>query len=124
MKKAIGQKVWVIADGYIPPTSSDQSRELISHDAMCILNCGDQDANIALTIYFSNKEPVGPYRFVVPASRTKHVRFNELIDPAPIPHNIDYASVIESDEPIIVQHTRLDSRKSALALMSTMAYPG
>jgi Uncharacterized protein conserved in bacteria len=31
--------------------------------------------------------------------------------------------VIESDVPIIVQHTRLDSRQAALTLMSTIAYP-
>jgi hypothetical protein len=31
--------------------------------------------------------------------------------------------VIESNIPIIVQHTRLDSRQAALALMTTIAYP-
>ncbi|WP_246246876.1 sensory rhodopsin transducer, partial [Candidatus Methylobacter favarea] len=67
--------------------------------------------------------PVGPYRFSVKALRTLHVRFNEFTDPEPVPHNTDYASVIESDIPIVVQHTRLDSRQSALALMTTMAYP-
>jgi hypothetical protein len=30
--------------------------------------------------------------------------------------------VIESDRPIVVQHTRLDSRQAALALLSTVAY--
>jgi hypothetical protein len=32
--------------------------------------------------------------------------------------------VFESDLPIVVQHTRLDSRKEALALLSTVAYSG
>jgi hypothetical protein len=59
----------------------------------------------------------------VPAKRTKHVRFNELQDPEPIPHDTDYASLIESDVPIVVQHTRLDSRQDANALLSTIAYP-
>ncbi|HEY8157796.1 MAG TPA: sensory rhodopsin transducer [Methylobacter sp.] len=119
----IGHKRWVIADGYIPPDSSGTSRELVSHDAMCILNCNAQNANVEVTLFFSDREPVGPYRFVVNASRTQHVRFNELTDPEPVPHNTDYASVIESDVPIVVQHTRLDSRQSALALMTTVAYP-
>jgi len=39
---------------------------------------------------------------------TLHLRFNDLDDPAPIPRDTDYASVFESDMPIIVQHTRLD----------------
>lgn len=33
-----------------------------------------------------------------------------------------YASVIESDLPIVVQHTRLDSRQAENALMTTIAF--
>jgi len=119
----IGHKRWVIADGYIPPDSTGTSRELVSHDAMCILNGNAQDAHIEVTLFFSDREPVGPYCFTVDALRTKHIRFNEFTDPEPVPSNTDYASVIESDVPIVVQHTRLDSRQPALALMTTMAYP-
>jgi hypothetical protein len=119
----IGNKRWVIPDGYIPDNSTGESRELISHDAICILNCNDQEAHLEITLYFSDREPAGPYRFIVEALRTRHLRFNEFTDPAPVPRNTDYASVIESDAPIVVQHTRLDSRQSALALMTTMAYP-
>ncbi|MGZ5050115.1 MAG: sensory rhodopsin transducer [Methylobacter sp.] len=119
----IGHKRWVIPDGYIPPTSTGNSRELVGHDALCILNCDAQDAHIEITLYFSDREPVGVYRFVVEARRTKHLRFNDFTDPEPVPRNTDYASVVESDVPIVVQHTRLDSRQPALALMTTMAYP-
>jgi hypothetical protein len=58
----------------------------------------------------------------VGARRTLHLRFNDLVDPQPIPRDTDYASVFESDVPIIVQHTRLDSRQAELALLSTVAY--
>jgi hypothetical protein len=34
----------------------------------------------------------------------------------------DYASLIESDVPIVVQHTRLDSRHPNIALLSTIAF--
>jgi len=54
--------------------------------------------------------------------RTLHLRFNDLSDPQPIPRDTDYASVFESDTPVIVQHTRLDSRRAVLALLSTVAY--
>jgi hypothetical protein len=120
----IGHKRWVIPDGYIPPASTGDSRELISHDAVCILNGGLQEAQVEITLFFADREPAGPYRFTVEAARTRHLRFNEFADPEPVPRNTDYASVIESDVPIIVQHTRLDSRQPALALMSTIAYPG
>jgi hypothetical protein len=49
--------------------------------------------------------------------------FNDLDDPEPIPRDPDYASVFESDVPIILQHTRLDSRHAEVSLLSTMAYP-
>ena len=58
----------------------------------------------------------------VPPRRTLHVRFNGLEDPEPVPTDTDYASVIESDVPIVVQHTRLDSRQAENALLSTIAY--
>ncbi len=50
------------------------------------------------------------------------MRFNDLADPQPIPLDTDYASVFESDVPIVVQHTRLDSRRAEVALLSTVAY--
>ena len=71
---------------------------------------------------FSDREPAGPYAITVAARRTKHVRFNDLRDPEKIPLATDFASVIESDVPIVVQHTRLDSRQAENALLSTMAY--
>jgi hypothetical protein len=47
------------------------------------------------------------------------------VDPAPLPRGTDFASVIRSDRPVVVQHTRLDSRQAENALMTTMAYtPG
>ncbi len=75
-----------------------------------------------ITVFFSDREPAGPYRMTVPARRTKHVRFNDLEDPEPVPTDTDYASVIESDVPIVVQHSRLDSRQAENALLSTVAY--
>jgi hypothetical protein len=35
---------------------------------------------------------------------------------------VPFASVITSDVPIVVQHTRLDSRQAELALLTTMAF--
>ena len=119
---AIGRKRWTIAEGYIPSQSSFSDRALISHETACILNAGDRDAHVAITIFFTDRDPVGPYRVTVPARRTLHLRFNDLADPQPIPRDTDYASLFESDEPIIVQHTRLDSRRAEVSLMSTIAY--
>src|SRR4051812_42881162 len=122
MNNPIGRKSWAIAEGYIPSSSQGPAPEMTSHEAVCILNTADQDAHVQIMIYFSEREPVGPYRVLVPARRTKHLRFNNLTDPEPIPRGTDYASTIDSDVPIVVQHTRLDSRQDANALLSTIAY--
>src|SRR5215831_6169117 len=118
----IGRTLWAIAEGYIPPAGTQGSRELESHETACILNAGDADAHVRITIYFRDREPVGPYRVTVPARRTLHLRFNDLGDPAPVPRDTDYSSVIVADEPIVVQHTRMDSRHAEVALLSTMAF--
>ena len=124
MSDAPGARRWVIADGYIPPASTGPAPELTSHESASILNAGDRDASVAITLYFTDREPAGPYRVEVAARRTRHVRFNDLRDPEPVPLGTEYAVVVESDEPVVVQHTRLDSRQAENALLSTIAFPG
>jgi hypothetical protein len=120
--EALGATRWVIAEGYIPDGSTGPEPQMLSHETACMLNTSDQDAHVQITVFFSDREPAGPYRVTVPARRTLHQRFNELSDPEEVPLGTDYASVIESDVPIVVQHTRLDSRQAENALMTTVAY--
>lgn len=122
MNHAMGKRRWAIAEGYIPTWSHGPEPMMLSHETACLLNTSDRDAQVDITIYFSDRDPVGPYRIVVPARRTRHVRFNDLSSPEAIPRGQDYASVIDSDVPIVVQHTRLDTRQSEAALLSTIAY--
>jgi hypothetical protein len=120
--ESIGRKRWAIAEGYIPSQSSFSDRTLISHETACILNAGDREARVNITLFFVDREPVGPYRVVIPARRTLHLRFNDLNEPAVVPRDTDFSSVFESDVPIVVQHTRLDSRHAEVSLLSTTAY--
>jgi len=120
----LGRTSWAIAEGYIPGWSHGPEPEMESHETACLLNAGDEEAKVEITVYFDDREPAGPYELTVPPRRTKHVRFNELRDPEPIPRDADYASVIHSSVPIVVQHTRLDSRQAENAVLSTIAYPG
>jgi hypothetical protein len=122
MSKSIGQTRWAIAEGYIPAYSNGPEPQFTSHETVCILNTGNEDAQVEITIFYSDPEPVGSYNITVPARRTRHIRFNNLKDPEPIPHDTDFASIIESNVPIVVQHTRLDSRQAENALLSTIAY--
>jgi len=118
----LGQTRSAIAEGYIPADSSFSDPALVSHETACILNSGDQPAHVRITVYFADREPVGPYLVTVPPRRTLHLRFNDLERPEPIPRDTPYSSLLESDAPIVVQHTRLDSRRAEVSLLSTVAY--
>lgn len=118
----IGRTAWAIAEGYIPSGSTGPGPAMTSHETVSILNTGDEDAEVELVIYYADREPV-MYRVTVAARRTRHLRFNDLDDPEPIPRDTDYASVIRSNVPVVVQHTRLDSRQAENALLTTMAFP-
>jgi hypothetical protein len=120
--QTVGRTIWAIPEGYIPSGSVSQAHDLVSHEAACFLNTGDDDAEIRITLFFADRDPVGPYKLTVPSRRTVHMRFNDLTDPAPVPRDTSYASLIEASVPVVVQHTRLDSRQPAMALLSTVAY--
>ena len=123
MGKSLGMTRWVIPEGYVPTWSHGSTPELKSHEAACVLNASDADAHLSVWIYFEDREPAGPYRFVVGARRTKHIRLSELRDPEPLPAGTNYSTLVESDVPVVVQYTRLDSRQAENSLMTTLAYP-
>ena len=118
----IGHRRWAIAEGYIPSGSVSQDHALVSHEAVCLLNAGERDAEIDLMLFFTDRDPVGPYHVTLGSQRTLHLRFNDLENPAPVPRDTSYACVIDSSVPIVVQHTRLDSRHPNIALLSTIGY--
>jgi hypothetical protein len=120
--QTIGRRRWAIAEGYLPGWSTSDQRELVSHETACLLNPNDRPAHVSLTVFYADRDPGPPYQVVVPARRTLHLRFDDLQDPEPIPRETDFACVIESDVPIVVQHTRLDSRSTDVALMTAGAY--
>src|SRR4051794_36644074 len=110
--RALGRTHWAVADGYLPGWSTGPGPEMESHGTVSILNAGDDDAGITLTILFHDREPAGPFHLAVPAHRILHQRLTELDDPEPIPRATDFGVVIESTVPVVVQHTRLDSRQA------------
>ncbi|WP_395942866.1 sensory rhodopsin transducer [Brevundimonas sp.] len=118
----VGRHLWAIAEGYIPGASTGPEPAMLLHETACLLSPGDIPARVEITVYFTDREPAGLYVVEVGARRTRHVRFNDLTDSEPVPRHTDYASLIRSDQPIVVQHRRLDSRQAENALMTTVAY--
>jgi hypothetical protein len=62
----IGRRTWIIAEGYIPSSSSGPEPQMLSHETACILNPNKEEANVEITIFFSDKDPVGPYKINIP----------------------------------------------------------
>jgi hypothetical protein len=58
--EAIGRRRWAIAEGYIPSQSSFSEPALVSHETACILNASDRQAHVNITLFFADREPVGP----------------------------------------------------------------
>jgi hypothetical protein len=58
------------------------------------------------------------------ARRTLHVRLDdpEALSGTELPRGIPYAYAIESDVPVVLQHSRLDTSTGAYALFTTVAY--
>ena len=120
---ALGHRVWFIPDGYLPPSSYPGA--LMSHEAVCVLNAGSAEATVRLTIYFEDREPWRDLTSRIPGERTLHIRLDraEHTGGRQLPTGVPYAIKVESDVPVIVQHSRLDATQPALALFTTLAYP-
>jgi len=117
----LGKKQWVIPDGYM---SDSQNGNLVSHEAVCVLNLTDIEAKIVITIFFEDREPIKGFSVTCMPQRTNHIRLDKIVntDGLKIPHEVSYAILIESNTPIICQHSRMDVTQNEMALMTTIAY--
>ena len=120
--QAYGKKVWLIPDCFL---NSKSKNENISHEAICVLNTSSEDADIRFTLFFEDRDAIGGYGAACPAMRTHHIRLDmqRSADGTPIPRDVPYAMLVESNVPVVVQYSRLDSSAQELALMTTIAYP-
>ena len=115
-----GKRKWFVPDAYLPEESSGRT---VSHEASCLLNTSDEDAQVRFTFYFEDREPVGPIDVTLGARRTWHVRLDDpsQIGGVELPRGVPYAYSVESDVPIVVQHSRLDT-SGGYTLFTTIAH--
>jgi len=116
-----GKLNWFVPDAYLP---ADSSHGVASHEAACLLNTGERDATVRFTFFFEDRDPLGPVEISLGARRTRHVRLDEpaSIGGLELPRGVPYAYAVESDEPIVLQHSRLDTSAGAYTLFTTIAY--
>ena len=103
-------------DGYLPG-------EAPSHESACLLNAGERDARVRFTFFFEDREPLGPVELVLGARRTWHLRLDDpsSLGGVKLPRDVPYAYSVESDAPIVLQHSRLDA-SSGYTLFTTVGY--
>ncbi len=128
MNKTISKKsgkkkgcVWVIPDGDLPPPGKG---EMKGHESLVILNRESENAEISVDIYFEDKCPDKNIKLRVGAERVKCFRLDSPIGDAgyQIPFG-QYAMVVTSSVPVVVQFGRMDVRQANLAYFCTMAHP-
>lgn len=115
-----GKRHWFVPDAFLP---ADSSGGFASHESACLLNAGNENARVTFTFFFEDRDPLGPVELTLAARRTWHVR---LDDPAQLagvelPRGVPYAYSVESNVPIVLQHSRLDT-SGGYTLFTTIAY--
>jgi hypothetical protein len=117
----LGKKLWLIPDCELPRPGEG---ELKGHESVIIVNDTDKEAEIEVTLYFTDKEPVGGIKWTVGAGRVKCFRMNNIVDMCGvvIPLETQYAMKVKSNRNIVLQYGRLDNRQVNLAYYTTLGY--
>ena len=118
----VGRRLWVIPGGWIPADGSGPEPAFTSRDELWLLNTGGFPARVEITIYYEEWDPVGPYRLAIPPRRVRCVRVNDLIDPEALPLETNYAAVVRSAIPIVLQVARYDTRRAANAMSWSLPF--
>jgi hypothetical protein len=123
MDNLYGSKLWFFPDCYYPERSSGV---FPSHEAICVLNPGEKDAEIKFTLYFEDRDKLGEFKAECGAERTNHIRMDKIrdVNGNGVPKGIPYAIMLESNVNIIAQYSRMDTTQAEMALMTTMGYTG
>lgn len=103
-----GKKIWVFPDAELPPAGEN---EIPGHESVIITNVCDQNAQIRVTLIYTDKEPVS-FMTEVAAKRVCCLRSNRAEDFGPYTavEGEQYAIMLESDVPVVAQYGRAEPR--------------
>ncbi len=104
-----GKKIWIFAEGDL---SLRGDSEPYGHEALSIVNCGKEDAEIRVKILFSDREP-DQFTLRVPADRVICFRLDRPVGEPEyrIPFG-QYALLLESSVPIVAVLGKLERREN------------
>lgn len=119
--ESAGSRLWVFPDCELPPPGD---WPLKGHESVIVLNLGCNEANLSVTLYFTDQEPATDIRLTVEGERVRCLRLDNPDDLGGfvVPREIQYALKLESDVPVIVQYGRLDTRQTNMAFYATAGF--
>jgi len=119
MELCNGKKIWYFPDGELPPPGEEP---LKGHESIIILNDNVKTANVVMTLFFSDKDPIENINITVPPKRVKCIRMDnpDDLEGIIVPREIQYAIKLVSDLPVVIQYGRLDTRQVKMAFYTTM----
>lgn len=113
-----GKKVWIFPDAELPPVGVNC---IPGHESVIITNVTDEQAQIKITLLYTDKEPVS-FTTTVDARRVRCLRTNEEKDFGAFTAAFEeqYAIMLESSVPVVAQYGRAEPR--AVAFYTTPGY--
>ncbi|MDT0649010.1 sensory rhodopsin transducer [Autumnicola edwardsiae] len=121
--KAIGKIDWAFSAGRIPFKNNGEEPLFMSHDKIAVLNTSEENAIVELLIFYEDQKPVGTYEILVRAKRLRKIRFNDLIAPEAVQLERNYSCLIQTNVPVVIQFSRMNTGANSNAEMSTIAFP-
>lgn len=103
-----GKKVWIFPDAELPPKGKN---EIPGHESVIITNVSSKEANIKLTLLYTDREPVD-FCVTVQPMRVRCLRSNKTEDFGEYTaiEGEQYAIMLESNVPVVAQYGRAEPR--------------
>ncbi len=119
-----GAKNWYVVDGYLPYKGKVDDDIFEGHEAIMILNCHDEDAEIFMDIYYEDRDPDENIKIASPAKRVKCIRMDhpEEIGGIRLDRQRQYSLRFRSNIEVVIQYGRMDLAQSNLAYIGMMGY--
>ncbi len=119
-----GAKNWYIIDGYLPYKGKVEGEIFEGHEAIMILNCQEEDAEVRMDIFYEDREPDRDILIPVQAERVKCIRMDrpEDIGGIALDRQLQYSLRFRSNKNVIIQYGRMDIAQPNLAYIGMMGY--
>ncbi len=119
-----GARNWYVVDGYLPYKGKVDDDIFEGHEAIMILNCHDEDAEIFMDIYYEDRDPDENIKIASPAKRVKCIRMDhpEEIGGIRLDRQRQYSLRFRSNIEVVIQYGRMDIAQSNLAYIGMMGY--